>query len=393
MAENRRQFLKMTVAATALSRQKILGANERIRVGAIGTGGRTQYLMRLLNQIGGSEIMAVCDVYEPRRLQAKTRFAPNASEHLDYREVLDRKDVHAVVIGSPDHWHVPMTVDAVRAGKDVYVEKPLTHTIEEGKALENAVAGSGRVVQVGYQQRSWDHFRMGAEIVTSGRLGKITLVLTSWYQNYLNGFGAVPEVATDKLDWKRWLGSAPDQPFDALRFTLWRWFWDFGGGHLTDLFSHWVDTIQWYMGVDRPLAAQAMGARHALPELECPETINACYHYPGNFSVVYNGTLVGSLDGGNVVIRGRRGVMKLNRDGLAVYPEGVVQREKTQYPEPEIQIRSREDGTVSHMNNFLDCVKSRKTPNAPAEVGVSAARAAHIGNLALRQKRRIPWKG
>ena len=152
MAEDRRQFLKMTAGVAAFSRQKILGANERTRVGAIGTGGRTQYLLRLLNQIGGTEIVAVCDVYEPRRLQARTRFAPNASEHLDYREVLDRNDVDAVVIGSPDHWHVPMTVDAVRAGKDVYVEKPLTHTIEEGEVLDKALARSGSVVQVGYQR-------------------------------------------------------------------------------------------------------------------------------------------------------------------------------------------------------------------------------------------------
>jgi predicted dehydrogenase len=389
-AENRRVFLK-SAAATALSQSRVLGANERVRIGAIGTGGRCRYLLTVLGQIGGSELAAVCDVYEPRRVEIRQSLAPGAREYLDYRELLGRSDIDAVVIGSPDHWHVPMTVDAVSAGKDVYVEKPVSHSIEEGEVLRKAVEASGRVVQTGYQQRSWEHFRAGREIVASGKLGRISLILTSWYQNYLRNAIVAPKMDPGKVDWKSWLGSAPNQPFDALRYAHWRWFWDFGGGHLTDLYSHWVDTIHWYMGFDTPLAAQAMGDRHAIPMFDCPETINACYQYPGDFSVVYNGMLVGSLEGGNIIIRGSRGMMKLNRDGLAVYREGVVPSERTTYPPPETQIPSAGDGTREHLKNFLDCVRSRSQPNAGIAAAVAAARAAHIGNIGLRKGARVTW--
>ena len=384
MNDNRRDFLRNSVLLTALSTSRILGANERIRVAGLGTGGRCSYLLSLASK-AGAEIVALCDVYEPRRLAAKEKLAPDASaDYVDYREVLDRKDVDGVIIGAPDHWHVAMTLDAIQSGKDVYVEKPVSHTIEEGERLEKALAGSQQVVQVGYQQRSWEHFQAGREVVASGKLGKITLVLASWYQDYLSLLGGASPVDAQKLDWKRFLGSAPEQPFDPLRFTKWRWFWDFGGGHLTDLYSHFCDVIHWYMGQESPQMAQAMGGGNALPRFECPDTINAAYEYPG-FDVVYNGSLVGSLEGGNIIFRGSNAMLKINRDGFAVYPERVMPFEKTQYPEPEIAMRSLGDGTVDHMKNFLDCMRSRKTPNADVRSAVTAARAAHLGNLAYRK--------
>jgi predicted dehydrogenase len=386
MHDNRRDFLRNSVILTALSTSRILGANERVRIAGLGTGGRCSYLLGLASK-AGAEIVALCDVYEPRRLAAQEKLAPAArADYVDYREVLDRKDVDAVIVGSPDHWHVAMTLDAIQSGKDVYVEKPVSHTIAEGERLEKAVGVSRQVVQVGYQQRSWEHFQAGREVVASGKLGKITLILASWYQDYLSTLNAASPVDAQKLDWKRFVGSAPEQPFDPLRFTKWRWFWDFGGGHLTDLYSHYGDVIQWYMGQDSPKMAQAMGGRNALPAFECPDTINAAYEYPG-FNVVYNGSLVGSLEGGNIVFRGSNAMMKINRDGFAVYPERVVPFEKTQYPEPVIAMRSLGDGTVDHVKNFLDCVRSRKTPNADVRSAVAAARAAHMGNLAYRKGR------
>ncbi len=384
MNDNRRDFLRNSVLLTALSTSRIVGANERVRIAGVGTGGRCSYLLSLASK-AGAEIVALCDVYEPRRLAAKEKLAPAAqADYLDYRAVLDRKDVDAVFVGAPDHWHVPMTMDAIEAGKDVYVEKPVSHTIAEGERLEKAVSGSRQVVQTGYQQRSWEHFQAGREVVTSGKLGKITLILASWYQDYLGLLNGAPSIDAQKLDWKRFLGSAPEQPFDALRYTKWRWFWDFGGGHLTDLYSHYCDVIHWYMNQDTPKMAQAMGGRNALPSFECPDTINAAYEYSG-FNVVYDGSLVGSLEGGNVILRGSNAMLKINRDGFAVYPERVVPFEKTQYPEPEIAMRSMGDGTVDHVKNFLDCVRSRKTPNADVKCAVAAARAAHLGNLAYRK--------
>jgi predicted dehydrogenase len=386
MNEHRRQFLKTAVAMTAASSQRILGANDRVRVAGIGTGGRCQYLLSTLSKVGGAEITAVCDVYEPRRAEAHEKLAPEAREYEDYRQVLDRKDIDAVFIGSPDHWHVPMAVDAVRAGKDVYLEKPVTHSIAEGDRLIAAVGETGRVLQAGYQQRSWDTFQLGGEIVRSGRLGQITLVLSSWYQDYLRNFGRMGTVDTAKLNWKAFLGSAPDQPFNSRRFQQWRWYWDFGNGALTDLHSHWGDVIHWYMQRSRPESAQAMGADYAMKEWECPDTINASWRYAG-FMVVYDGTLVGHLEGGSIVFRGSQAEMRISRDGLAVYPEGVVGAEKTNFPDPIVTARSTGDGTVDHVRNFLDCVRTRRTPNAEVKSAVAAANAAHYANQGLREAR------
>jgi predicted dehydrogenase len=380
----RRDLLKASVAWTAASYGRILGANERVRIAGLGVGGRATYLLGLVAKVEDTEIVAVCDVAESRRLAAREKFAPAGKDYLDYREVLARSDIDAVVIGSPDHWHVRMTVDAVGAGKDVYVEKPVSHTIAEGELVEKAVTGSKQIVQVGYQQRSWPHFLQAREIVAGGKLGQISLVLTSWYQDYVVNSQTPPKMDASKIDWKRFLGSAPDQPFDALRCMRWRWFWDFGGGHLTDLYSHYGDVVQWYLEQYAPLSAQAIGNRDALPQFECPDTINAAWNYPG-FTVVYNGALNGSLEGGNIMFRGHRATMKLNRDGFSVYPEGKVQRELTHWPEPEIAVKSAADGTIAHVQNFLDCVRSRRAPNAPIRPAVAIARAAHLANTAWRK--------
>jgi predicted dehydrogenase len=391
MNDRRRGFLK-AAAATAISRSRILGANQRIRIGGIGLGGRCRYLLTVAGKEPDTEIVGACDVYEPRRRETLEKIAPGAREYLDYRQLLERQDIDAVFVGSPDHWHVPMTIDAVRSGKDVYVEKPVTKKIEEGPLLEQAVAQTGRIVQIGYQQRSWEHFIAAREIVAAGKLGKITLVLASWYQNYLGFNPKTAQIEADKLDRKRWLGNAPDQPLDAVKYNRWRWFWDFGGGHLTDLYSHYCDVIHWYMDSYTPQSALTMGERYVLDYLECPDTVNASYAYPG-FQVVYNGTLSGHLEGGNIIFRGSQAMLKINRDGFDVYPEGVVPAEKTNYPPPTASMRSARDGTIDHIRNFLDCVRSRQAPNAPAAPSVAAARAAHIGNLAYRSGGRLDWKG
>jgi len=250
MATNRRTFLAATTL-TALSQSHVLGANDRIRIGVIGAGGRSRELLHALEANGGNEVVAACDVYEPRRKATLARAAPGSQDYADYRQLLDRKDVDAVVIASPDHWHVPMTMDAVAAGKDVYVEKPVTHTLEEGDPLTKAVRATDRIVQCGMQQRSWEHFRTAAEMIQSGKLGKVTQVRTYWFQNYGRA-DTTSYVDIAKLDWKRWLGSATEQPFEADRFFIWRWYWDFGGGAMTDLFTHWIDVVHMAMKTYSP---------------------------------------------------------------------------------------------------------------------------------------------
>ena len=383
---DRRQFLKTTAAlATAASYNRILGANDRIRIAGLGTGGRGQYVLGQAAKAGGCEITAICDVYEPRRQEAREKVAPHAREFGDYRKVLEQADIDAVVIGAPDHWHVRMTIEAVRAGKDVYVEKPVTHRIEEGEPLIAAVAETKRVVQTGMQQRSWPHFQQAAGIVAQGGLGNVTFIRTYWFQNYLVGRAAPHQpIDTAKLDWKMFLGSAPDQPFDEERYRNWRWFWDFGGGSLTDLFLHWVDVVHWCMGSDTPAEAQALGGKYVLPEFQWPDTVNAGFRYPGNFVVNFDCSLMGYLEGGGLTLHGTKALMRLHRGGFAIYPEQTKYAELPDLENVAQEVKSTHDGTLDHAKNWLDCIRSRATPNAPVAVGVAAARAGHLGNQALR---------
>ena len=396
---SRREFLQSSGAAGAglalaggLAPSRVLGANDRIRVGVLGTGQRAQYLMTLFKRVPSTEIVAVCDVYEPHRDKALGIAGPDAKACLDYREALDLKDVDAVIIGAPDHWHKTMLVDAVRAGKDVYCEKPIMHSIDEGTEMVRAVEESRRVVQSGMQQRSWEHYQLGKHIVDSGKLGRVTFVHTYWYQNYLTpkGWNELSETDTSKLDWKRFCGNAPEQPFTPEKFVWWRFFWDFGGGILTDLLTHWIDVIQWYMGQTAPKTASTTGGLY-LMKWQCPDTITEAYEFPGDFIVTYTGAMNGGIDDGGIEFRGNEATLKIDRSHLAVYPEGQKSVPGWLAPEPEIFVRSERDGTADHVKNFLDCVRSRKTPNAPIQAGFEAARTSWIGNIALKRGMKVAW--
>ena len=392
--QNRRRFLRETTAAlagTALASSRVLGANDRIRLGAIGTGGRARKsLIPIHKNQPDTEIVALCDVYEPNLLRTVTEDdLPKARQLRDYRAILDDKSIDAVVIGTPDHWHARLVREAVAAGKDVYVEKPVTHTLDEGAELIRAVEASGRIVQIGMQQRSWAHFIEGKQLLDAGRLGQVTAVRMWWYQNYAAS-GHSSKLALDKLDRKMWLGKAPAQEITPIKFYWWRWFWDFGGGALTDLMCHWIDVVQWYLNAPAPTSALAAGNRFVL-DWECPDTITCVLDYPQKFSATYTGTMVSSIEDGGLEIRGTKAAMKLNRAQLAIYNEDGPSRGRELPAPPDTLLASKGDGTVSHIRNFLDCVRSRKAPNAGIRVAVEAARAAHLGNLALRRDRRVRW--
>jgi predicted dehydrogenase len=346
--------------------------------------------MQLFNKLPSNEIVAVCDVYEPHRAEALKRAAPGAKAYLDYREVLDRKDIDAVLIGSPDHWHKQMLVDSVRAGKDAYLEKPIMHSIEEGVEMVRAVEESKRLVQTGTQQRSWEHYLLGKHLVDSGKLGRIIYVHTYWYQNYLEWTAEPPKIDTSQLDWKRWLGSAPDQPFNAERFRLWRHYWDFGGGILADLLTHWIDVIQWYMAQTAPKTATTTAQTYIF-KWEAPDAVSAAFEFPGDFLVAFSGAYNHSIDDGGIEFRGSQATLKIDREHLAVYPEGVRWVPGLQAPEPEIFVRSERDGALDHVKNFLDCVRSRKTPNSSIQAGFEAARTSWIGNIALKRGTKVVW--
>jgi predicted dehydrogenase len=197
-------------------------------------------------------------------------------------------------------------------------------------------------------------------------------------------------VDQSQLDWKRFLGSAPEQPFTLEKFYWWRWFWDFGGGILTDLLTHWIDVIQWYMGQSAPLTATTTGEVYCMP-WQAPDTLTAAYEYPGKFMVTFTGAINSSVDDGGIIFRGSEATLKIDREHMAVYPEGGAAVPGTLVPEPEILVRSERDGTIDNVNNFLDCVRSRKTPNANIHLGFEAARTSWIGNIALRRGMKVAW--
>ena len=381
---NRREFAGTLAATTTLSAGRVLGANDRIRIGLIGTGGRCQYLARLVKDLDGVEVTSACDVYEPRRLEAAEAMGPQAKPVADSRTVLDDKSIDAVIIGAPDHWHVALTLEAVAAGKDVYCEKPVTHTLEEGDRLIAGVEKSGRIMATGTQQRAWDHFELAREMVLDGRLGKVVYVQTYWYQNYYRRRAPKEPIDPAKLDWKRWLGSAPDQPFDEIKYRTWRFFWDFGGGSFTDLMTHWIDVVQWFFDTPSPLTITATGTNHLNTWLQCPDTVNASMMF-GNYTATYDGSLISSVEDGGLMLRGTEGIMQLNRHGFAIYPEDGPKPGLMMRTEPTVVVQSTGDGTGANLRNWLDCIRSRKTPKADVRAGVAAARTSHLANQAMRQ--------
>jgi predicted dehydrogenase len=374
---------------TRMAAASAQGANNRVRIGVIGTGSRARGLMGHFTKLPGAEVVSICDVYEPRLLQARDLVGPAATTVADYRRILDDRGIDAVVIATPDHWHKAMTLDAVAAGKDVYVEKPVSHTIDEGAEMVKAIEGSKQIVQTGTQQRSWDHWVLGKQIVDSGRLGQITFVQTFWYQHARAG--NYPSVSLEQLDWKRWLGSAPDQPFRPERFFQWRHFWDFGGGGITDLMTHWIDVVHWYMDVDAPLTAAATGRNYNLELWEAPDTVTVTLEFPKNFMAAYLGTYVSRVDDGGLEFRGDRGTLKIDRARLAFYRDDAAYAPGSHTPEPEIFVRSSGDGTFTHMQNWLDCIRSREQPNAHIRVAHQSARTSHLANAALRTGRLVRW--
>lgn len=398
---SRRSFLKTSAAVGAAAfgapAVNVHGANETLNVGMIGTGGRCRTLMKSLAEVPNVRLAAVCDIYDVHLDMGKALADPKAYATKRYKELLDRKDIDAVLIGAPDHWHVPMTVDACNAGKDVYVEKPLTHNLAEGEPVINAQNKNNRVVQVGTQQRSMPHFQKAYEIVKSGRIGKIHKVHLTWNRNADRVGKPQSNIDPNKVDWKAFLGNAPDQPFDGYRLVgNWRWFWDFGGGILTDLMVHYIDVVHWFLDLDHPLKATTIGDQFTSQGVwETPDTVQTLLTYPDELQVYFEGTFCNARNGAMLEFMGTDATLYLDRGRYEIHPE----RNRGAYEEMVLgsgkrgaDFYDKPDGELLHLTNWVDCVRTRNRPNAPAEAGVSAASAAHLGNQALRSGQIATWK-
>lgn len=385
----------VTAGYTATARG--FAANETITVGCIGTGGRCRKLMQSLATIPGVKITALCDIWDFHLDEGKKLAQPNAFATKDYRAILDRKDIDAVLIGTPDHWHVPITVDACAAGKDVYVEKPLTHELVEGQRVIDAQNKHSRIVQVGTQQRSMPHLLKAFEIVKSGQLGQIHKVHLTWNRNAPRSARPNLNIDPKTVDWRRFLGTAKDQPFDEYRFRQWRWFWDFGGGIFTDLMVHWIDVVHWYLDLDHPQTAASIGDHFQAKDLwETPDTVQTVMKYPAQqVEAYFEGTFVNARSGAMCELMGSEATLYIDRGRYEIHPE---RRSKLQPSELVLgsgprgaDFYDQPDGELLHLTNWIECVRSRKRPNSPAESGVSAASAAHLANRSLRSGQIAEW--
>jgi predicted dehydrogenase len=407
----RRQFLSGG-AVTALAAQRgVLGANDRVVVGLVGCGGRGRYVAGLMREAPGVEYGAAADAYLPNAERASQWAGRNARAYQDFRRLLDRKDIDAIHIATPDHWHALITVLACQSGKDVYVEKPLTHNVREGRAMVSAARRYNRIVQAGTQHRSSPHFREVEQIVQSGALGNVNWVRAWNYANmFPQGIGHEPDSDPPAgLDWDLYLGPAPYVPFNRKRFLVtYRWFWDYSGGYITDFGTHRLDTVHQVMGVSAPKTVAASGGRFNLrDDGEIPDVLQVTYEYPG-FVLSYetcllNGHGVGGRTPGmkyynangaedrpnGMAFYGTNGALFADRIGYEIYPE-PKRPGSTEQPLERKQMNTT-DATRLHAANFIDCVRSRNKPAADVETGHRSTTVAHLGNIAFKTGKKLHW--
>jgi predicted dehydrogenase len=390
---SRRDFLKRTaqgaaaVGLASMSRpllgQEIAGANDQIRIGVIGTGGRGTWGMQTAMQ-HGAHVAAVCDVYTARLENAASIAKTDPGKYEDHRALLDRDDVDAVIIATPDHWHCQCLKDAVAAGKDVYIEKPLSKTIEEGKEMVKAVRATNQVVQVGNHRRSGEHWVRAREVIQSGVLGKLTWVRVFDTRNWCNNDPFAPPARLDgTINWKRFLGSAPYHEFDMHRYFAWRWYWDYAGGLLTDIGAHQLDVAQWLTDMLGPKTVAANGGNHFFDYWETPDNVHTVLNY-GTHTTLFSVQFLNDHDGVGGEFYGSDATLVVDRAGFHVYPQGEG-REKAVMEWPAYY-----EGPA-HVKNWLDCIRSREEPNSPIETGHRVITAAHLSNISYREGRRVEW--
>jgi predicted dehydrogenase len=386
---------------TAVGYNRIVGANEKVVVGFVGTGGMGRSNLKDFLKMPEVEVAAVCDVFQGNLDEASKMTGGKASPLKDFRRIIDNKDVDVVVVSTPDHWHALPMIYACDAGKDVYVEKPVSLTIHEGRKMVEAARRNKRVVQVGTQQRSGKHFQHAAELVRNGKLGKVSYVRAWNFENqHPNGIGSPPDSAPPAdLDWNMWLGPAPKVPYNKNRaLNTFRWFWDYAGGKLTDWGVHLLDVVQWAMNVEYPQAVSAAGGKFYLQDnRETPDTLTVTYEYP-TFLCTYenrecNGTPLDGHDYG-ITFHGTDGTLFVDRGGFEITPDKRRDKDKKMVDRMEaMKEENSNDQHLTHVRNFFDCVKSRQTPASDIEIAHRSTSTCHLGNIALRSNAKITWDG
>jgi predicted dehydrogenase len=384
----RRTFLKKSTAASLgafmapaifSSAARVLGANDRILMGIIGSGGRGRNVMKT-HQAQGIEFIGVADIYKANLYAGLKQAGEKAQAFSDYRKLLDRKEINAVLIASPEHWHGPMLLDSVGAGKDAYCEKPMSHSIEEGVQMVKAVRLTDRIVQIGMQRRSTPSVIASKELLKE--CGEIFLVKAYWNWDYSKPLDNSP--LGEEVDWKAFLGPAPWHEFEPMRFRSWRYFWDYSGGNCTDQGTHLMDVIQWFMGSGAPRAATCYGAVYSMKGAETPDVFSAVFEYP-SYTATWTLDYANTLDNGwNIQFMGRKATLWLDNEGARLI--GSTSTGTTYKRNEKPAVIKEVPGSLSdesHVKNFLECCRTRKEPNAPVEVGHLAVCGPHLANVAF----------
>jgi predicted dehydrogenase len=391
---DRREFVKQTtitalaaVGMTARSYARVIGANDRIRLGGIGPGDRGAGRVAAAQKLG-ADIVALADVNKGMLERAqKGLAAPVEKTYVDYNDLLARTDIDGVIIATPDHLHHDNLLAAVRAGKDVYIEKPLCRTIEEGENMVAKVKASKQIVQVGNQRRSGDHFKKASDIVVSGGIGEIRFVRIWDFRYrpvdpYIKRSKDQSLFAPELMDWPRFLGRAPKRPYDAKRASAWRWFWDYAGGLMTDIGPHWLDVAMWITGSDGPRSVSCNGGKYQNLDWETPDNVHAILDC-GTFAIVFMVQFMNGQENDGAAFYGLEGsIVQENNRGL------MVRYDKKR---KEVESWPVRDESAAHMQNFLDCMRSRRQPNSPVELANRVLVGAHLANESFRSGKRVNW--
>jgi predicted dehydrogenase len=403
---NRREFIRQCVGGAAglgilelMSSQTVLGANDRIRIGLIGAGGRGQEIFKAALRCPNIEAVAVADVYT-RRLDEVKGYVPQIKTYRDFRQLLEDKSIDAVLIATPQHQHALNFVPAIQAGKDVYQEKTMAFNPDHARRMRKALEGSGRIVQIGMQMISGQSLPKVKELATPDRVGVITAIHIHHFRNAPYGGWMrklPPDCDAQHVDWKAFEGEAESHPFDPQRYMNWRFYWDYSGGNVFENMVHPVGF--WYkaLGLRIPESVTMTGANYLSPKMQVPDTMNVTMNLHEKILFTWNSMFGNALYGeGYDLLLGNKGtVMQNESDQVRYWPqgekvsgnaaEGVVGSDKA----PDIIGYS--DKTDIHMRNFFDCVRSRKEPICPFEIGYRSAVACQMAVRSYREGRTVRW--
>ena len=418
---SRRDFARSTGVATALSYSRIFGANDRVGVGYIGLGNRGDQVHDAFLEYGDNQTVAVCDLRDDYLDFAVRKSRAQPVRYKEYKKLLADKNVDAVVIATPDHWHALMFIDACNAGKDVYVEKPLSLTVFEGRRMVEAAERNRRVTQVGTNRRSWKSYQEAAEFVRSGGIGHVMLAKGFHLRNeWPVGIGDVPDgPPPSESEWDQWLGPAPKVRYNRNRtYYNFRWFYNYSGGQLTNFGVHYLDALRMIIGLESPRAVTAIGGRYGeiKDNREIPDTLEVLWEFPGNTMIVFSqsnaNAAPGNLRGSELELRGTKGTMYVNNSRWEVVPENITDVPTGYiggkgYGNPLnraglrgttkrlIEAKSNPGAsgynTAAHARNFLDCMKSRGKCNADVLTGHISTSGTLIGNIAYKTRSMLEW--